>query len=180
VNDIKKLIKEKESRKLEFKRELPSKDKIIKTAIFDDMIEITSPGIFLIDKEDIGNGCSELRNQNLGNLLRQLNIIEQWGTGFEKIKNELKEYPEIEFELIDNSSSFTQVRFVKKDILVGINVGVNDVLDIIQKQQPINAKDITKYFNVAQRTIERYIKELKKQDKIEFIGSSKTGGYYAK
>ena len=35
-----------------------------------------------------------------------------------------------------------------------------------------------KHFNVTQRTIERWIKILKKENKIEFIGASKTGGYY--
>jgi len=80
MNDIKKLILQNENRKLEFKEKLPSKDKIIKTAIFDDMIEITNPGVLIIDKEKLGLGYSELRNQNLGNLFKRFEIIEQWGT----------------------------------------------------------------------------------------------------
>ena len=84
----------------------------IKVAIFDDMIEITNPGVFMIDKEKLGLGYSELRNQNLGNLFKKFQIIEQWGTGYEKIKNELKNYPEIEIE-IDDESTFVQIKFVK-------------------------------------------------------------------
>ncbi len=48
----------------------------IKIAIFDDMIEVTNPGYFLIEKEQVNSGCSELRNQNLGNLFKKLKIIE--------------------------------------------------------------------------------------------------------
>ncbi len=59
----------------------------IKVAIFDDMIEITSPGVLIIDKAKIGKGYSELRNPNLGSLFKKLNIIEQWGTGFQKINH---------------------------------------------------------------------------------------------
>ncbi len=59
----------------------------IKVAIFDDMIEVTNPGVFMIDKEKLGLGYSELRNQNLGNMFKKFQIIEQWGTGYEKIQN---------------------------------------------------------------------------------------------
>ena len=84
----------------------------IKVAIFDDMIEITSPGVLVIDKDKLGFGYSKLRNPNLGYLFKKLNIIEQWGTGYQKIKDELKNYPEIKLK-IDDDSSFTQVKFVK-------------------------------------------------------------------
>ena len=33
---------------------------------------------------------------------------------------------------------------------------------------------------ITKRTIERYIKQLKDEDKIEFVGSNKTGGYKTK
>ncbi|MBD3842629.1 MAG: putative DNA binding domain-containing protein, partial [Campylobacterales bacterium] len=73
----------------------------IKIAIFDDMVEITSPGVLLIDKDKLGLGYSELRNQNLGNLFKSFKIIEQWGTGYEKIQKELENYPEIDMEIDD-------------------------------------------------------------------------------
>jgi ATP-dependent DNA helicase RecG len=34
------------------------------------------------------------------------------------------------------------------------------------------------HFKVSQRTIERWIKQLKNENKIEFKGAPKTGGYY--
>lgn len=110
MTDIKNIVTQDENRKVEFKEVLPSNDKIIinaivhrdysilgsdiKIAIFDDCIEITSPGELIISKEKLGKGYSELRNPNLGNLLKRFEIVEQWGTGFEKINHQLKEYPE--------------------------------------------------------------------------------------
>ena len=59
------------------------------------------------------------------------------------------------------------------------NVGVNKIYDFINEHQPIKANIISANFpHVTQRTVERYIKELKENNKIEFRGSSKTGGYY--
>jgi len=34
------------------------------------------------------------------------------------------------------------------------------------------------HFKVSQRTIERWIKQLKNENKIEFKGAPKTGGYW--
>ncbi|MBL0721516.1 MAG: putative DNA binding domain-containing protein, partial [Sulfurovum sp.] len=84
----------------------------IKIAIFDDKIEIISPGTLIIDKEKLGLGYSELRNPNLGNLLKKFEIIEQWGTGYKKIQQQLEEYPEIELDL-DDESTFIQIKFIK-------------------------------------------------------------------
>jgi ATP-dependent DNA helicase RecG len=62
---------------------------------------------------------------------------------------------------------------------VGVNVGTNDIFQFIQKHQPINVNNIAlNYQEVTKRTIERWIKQLKEENKIEFRGSKKTGGYY--
>jgi len=46
--------------------------------------------------------------------------------------------------------------------------------------QPVKATIIAEHFNVTQRTIERWIKQLKDEEQIEFRGASKSGGYFAK
>ncbi len=60
----------------------------------------------------------------------------------------------------------------------GVNVGVNAILMLIENNPGINVSIIKSLLNVPQRTIERWINQLKKENKIEFIGASKTGGYY--
>ena len=85
----------------------------IKVAIYDDMVEITSPGVLNIDKQKLGYGYSELRNPHFGLLFKKLKLIEQWGTGFEKIYQSLNDYPQIKLN-VDDDSSFVQIQFVKK------------------------------------------------------------------
>ena len=49
------------------------------------------------------------------------------------------------------------------------------------EHQPIKTTAIATHFDtVTKRTIERWIKQLKDEDKIEFIGAPKTGGYFVK
>ena len=81
-------------------RDYSLKGKDIKIAIFDDKIEITSPGKLMptIDFDDMESGQSDIRNKVLAPVFKKLGIIEQWGNGLRLISQELKKYPEIKME----------------------------------------------------------------------------------
>ena len=59
----------------------------IKVAVFDDRIEINSPGAlpFGLTLESALSGVSKLRNRVIGRVFRELKLIEQWGTGLNRI-----------------------------------------------------------------------------------------------
>ncbi len=88
----------------------------IKVAIFDDMIEITSPGTLPlgIDIENLSSGQSEIRNRILAPIFKEMKLIEQWGTGFRKFFLAMEEYPELESKILEPGLSF-QVQVIKKD-----------------------------------------------------------------
>lgn len=140
----------------------------IKIAIFDDMIEITSPGVLMIDKEKIGRGFSELRNQNLGNLFKRFNIIEQWGTGFEKLVEELKGYPEIEFK-IDDSTSFTQMQFIKLKATPTTQETSRQkstrekIIDALQEDGRLTREELAQKVNVSSNAVKQHLANLKKR-----------------
>ena len=82
--------------------------KDIKIAIFDDKIEITSPGKLMpsVDFSDMESGQSDIRNKTLAPVFKRLGIIEQWGNGLKLIKEELQTYPEIELFLERTGNCF--------------------------------------------------------------------------
>jgi len=88
----------------------------IKIAIFDDKIEITSPGKLspTIDYNDMQAGQSSIRNKLLAPVFKRMGIIEQWGNGLRLIANELKKYPEIDLEWKEPGIAF-RVTFIKKN-----------------------------------------------------------------
>ena len=111
--------------------------------------------------------------------------MEKAGTGIQRITNACKvngnncifDFTDVFWITIESNKDVG----VNVSVNVGVNVGVNSVLDHIKTHQPISAKSLSKYFDkVTQRTIERWIKQLKEDGKIVFKGSPKTGGYYAK
>ena len=90
--------------------------KDIKLAIYDDMLEITSPGKLLpsIDFNEMDARQSDIRNKVIAPVFKKLGIIDQWGNGLKLIADELKEYPEIDFKWFERGLQF-QVQFLKKD-----------------------------------------------------------------
>ena len=88
--------------------------KDIKIAIFDDKLEITSPGKLLptVDFNEMDAGQSDVRNVVLAPVFKRLGIIEQWGNGLQLIADDLKEYPEIKLAWKEPGIAF-RVSFIK-------------------------------------------------------------------
>ena len=95
-------------------RDYSLKGQDIKIAVFDDKIEITSPGKLMptIDFNDMESGQSDIRNKVLAPVFKKLGIIEQWGNGLRLIAEELKKYPEIKIEWSEPGFAF-RVTFKK-------------------------------------------------------------------
>jgi ATP-dependent DNA helicase RecG len=92
--------------------------KDIKVAIYDDMVEITSPGKLLpsIDFNEMEARQSDIRNKVIAPVFKKIGIIDQWGNGLKLIANEMNEYPEIDFRWFEKGLSF-QLQFIKKDFV---------------------------------------------------------------
>jgi len=90
--------------------------KDIKIAIFDDKIEITSPGKLMptVDFNDMESGQSDIRNKILAPVFKKLRIIEQWGNGLKLIAEELQNYPEIGFDWKEPGIAF-RVTFTNRN-----------------------------------------------------------------
>ncbi len=59
----------------------------IRVAVFDDRIEVENPGIlpFGLTIDDIRRGVSKLRNRVIGRIFHELGLIEQWGSGIQRM-----------------------------------------------------------------------------------------------
>lgn len=65
----------------------------IRIAIFDDRIEIENPGLlpFGLTVEDLEEGISKLRNRVIGRVFNSLGLIEQWGSGVQRMMSACRE-----------------------------------------------------------------------------------------
>ena len=59
----------------------------IRVSIFDDRLEVENPGLlpFGLTIEDLHRGISKLRNRVIGRIFHALGLIEQWGSGVQRM-----------------------------------------------------------------------------------------------
>jgi ATP-dependent DNA helicase RecG len=69
---------------------------------------------------------------------------------------------------------------INEGISEGLNEGLKSLLAMIQSNPGWNAVVISTESAVPFKTIERRLKQLREKGLIEFRGSKKTGGYFAK
>lgn len=88
----------------------------IQVALFDDRLEVTSPGMLNseITIEKMKVGLSKIRNKGIAAAFSYMNVVEAWGSGIPKIFREAKEYGLREPELIDMGSDFRVNVFRKR------------------------------------------------------------------
>jgi ATP-dependent DNA helicase RecG len=165
--------------------------------MYDDRLEITSPGGMYkgraVQEQDIENIESERRNPILADLFHRMRYMERRGSGLKKILDETKNLPGYTDGLKPKFRSDTSFRVVifnvnyKADGInvgkdVGLNVGINvglkrvdQILNLIKENNTITAEEMALIFNVTERTIDRDISSLRKQNRLKRIGSKKSG-----
>ncbi|MBN2689728.1 MAG: putative DNA binding domain-containing protein [Gammaproteobacteria bacterium] len=83
----------------------------ILVAIYSDRLDITNPGMFPvgIDIEDLKNGVSSIRNKTLAQIFKKMELVETWGSGYERISRFCKKegYPEPKWEEFGNAVRVT-------------------------------------------------------------------------
>ena len=59
----------------------------IRISIFDDRLEVENPGLlpFGLTVDDLRHGVSKLRNRVIGRVFHELGLIEQWGSGIQRM-----------------------------------------------------------------------------------------------
>lgn len=78
----------------------------IQVAIYDDWLEVTSPGGLYngLTYEEVMNGHSKIRNKGIANIFSQMGLVEACGSGIKRILNVAEEYglPKPRFQEFDN------------------------------------------------------------------------------
>jgi ATP-dependent DNA helicase RecG len=88
-----------------------------KVAVYDDMVNIVSPGGLpsTLTQYDILEGRSEIRNKVIARVFKELNYIEQWGTGIKRIISSCTGYGLREPE-IQEKGDFIDVRLYREAV----------------------------------------------------------------
>ncbi len=125
----------------------------ITIAIFDDRIEISNPGglPFGMTLERALSGSSHVRNRVIARTFREVKLIEQWGSGIQRIMKACKDNNLIKplFENFD--TAFRVTLFAKKEQKKTIDPADNALIKHLKTHDRITTKEAAKLWNIAPR-----------------------------
>lgn len=173
----------------------------IQVALFDDRLEITSPGMLLnnVTIAKMMEGYSRPRNPAIARAFAYMKIIEKWGTGIPRLFESCEEYGLPKPELIDFDGDFRVNMYRKRRIntetnrKTGTNTETNTetntktntemldtesvekILSLMREKPAITVKTIAQQLELSVGGVRYHINKLKKDGIVEHIGSSKKG-----
>ena len=121
----------------------------IQVALYDNRLEITSPGMLLsgVNVKRMKEGYSKLRNRAIASVFAYVNIIEKWGSGIPRIMNEIRKYGLQEPEFIAFENDF-RVNIYRKSYNTtqstqGSTQNRINTTQAISKKEKLDVKNLT-------------------------------------
>ncbi|MCP4675711.1 MAG: DeoR family transcriptional regulator [Deltaproteobacteria bacterium] len=155
------------------------------------LVEEADP--FGLTVEDLKAGVSRIRNPVIARVLRELELMEKWGSGYKRIRDdcailghplpEWKELGTVVRCVFHPHQEVASQPIGESDVLINVplNVSINErqqwFLDRLASGEPKGPKHIVEHFGVAYKTATRDLAFLRGKGLIERMGSKKVGYY---
>ncbi|MCK4416561.1 MAG: ATP-dependent DNA helicase, partial [Candidatus Latescibacteria bacterium] len=158
----------------------------IQIKIFDDRITIFSPGKLYggltIEEIKTDSYQSHIRNKLIAEAFYLTKNIKKYGSGFIRIRKELESYPEVSFDVEEVGGgilvTFSTLASISEGVNEGVSEGVSSLLVCIKNKPGLRIPELSEQLHAPAKTIERWIKKLRDENRIAFKGAPKTGGYF--
>lgn len=156
-----------------------------RVAIFSNRLEIESPGMlpFGYTIGDFFAGVSHVRNKVIARVFRELNIIEEWGTGYKRIKETClsENYPIPQWEelgallrVILTPHLATQERLEPSQTPAQKELTIRQqaIKKLLQKKAALTTREVHERLksSISERTLRKDLLEMKEKGVIEMLG----------
>ena len=150
----------------------------IRVAIFDDRIEVENPGLLMpgMTFSNIREGVSMLRNRVIGRAFKELGLIEQWGSGFQRMVDSCQaiHLPEPVFEEV---AFHFRVTFGLKRIAATSrgDTTPEKIMALIRAGEidgGVSSQYLSQTLGISSRTMRDHLSRLIKAGQIVMIGKS--------
>lgn len=155
----------------------------IQIKIFDQSITFFNPGNLYggitINDLKTDKYQSRARNKLIAEAFYLTGDIEKYGSGFERIRDEIKAYPTMKFEFQEIGNGF--LTSLKYDLQKTSTKDVTKddrkihIIELIKDNPKITTEEIALMMNMGKRTILRDMEELKNENRIVRAGGRKIG-----
>ena len=134
----------------------------IKIGIFDDRIEITNPGIlpFGLTIDAVMSGVSRLRNRVIGRVFRELKLIEQWGSGINRILTSCRDAGLTTPRFEELGTAFRVTIFGEQTGYIKVPDWKAKIIEILKNDNEISTKDAARLWKISDRTARTRLRKL--------------------
>lgn len=150
----------------------------IRIAMFEDRIEITSPGglpMGMTKEEYLDGQISILRNPIIGNIFFRLHHIERFGTGVKRIKDAyLESEIKPQFEIYDNSIKIILPVLVEKSLL---NSDERRVYQVFSNNRKLSSSEIMEITGFGKTKVVKLLNSLEERGYLKVVGRGRGTRY---
>ena len=145
----------------------------IKVAIFDDRIEITNPGAlpFGLTLDAALSGVSKLRNRVIGRVFRELKLIEQWGTGINRMISACRDRGQQPPLFEEIGTSFRVTLFSKPVAHRKLPAWQSIIMTYLSENGEITTKKAAQIWKTSDRTARTRLRRLLGQGYLVEVGT---------
>jgi len=125
----------------------------IQVAIFSDRIEITNPGCLPYGQtmKKALSGYSRLRNHVIGRVFRELELIEQWGSGLKRIKEVCRKRGLKDPLFQEEGNHFRSTIYSIKTNRTDLASYEQKLVDYLHKHKSAQTQQVAKLWNITDR-----------------------------
>ena len=147
----------------------------IRILVFDDRVEIESPGLLAIGitVEDIVSGISKIRNRIIARVFQELRLIEQWGSGIQRMLSSCKEIGIAEPKFEEIGTRFRVTFFRQKVHPILLDDIENKIIMLIKENGQLSTAEIANLVDLSARAIRTRLISMIKKGKIYEISRHK-------
>lgn len=147
-------------------------DSSIQVSVFDDRIEVTSPGTICrgLTLKDTLEGFSKTRNKVIAKVFHHMGLIEEWGTGLGRILRQAESYHLKTPDFIEMDTAF-RVNLYRTEKAKSSE----KILKAIQKNPVITTAGLAEKLKLTVKGVEWQLTKLKNEGTIIRIGADKGG-----
>ncbi|MDR0781523.1 MAG: putative DNA binding domain-containing protein [Pseudomonadales bacterium] len=145
----------------------------IRVAVFDDRIEVENPGILLpgLTVEELQGGVSRLRNHVIARAFKELRLIEQWGSGIQKMLLACSDAGLRAPQFIEIGLRFRVILHTRRIKPPTVDNIEQRLITFVQKPSGRSTADIAAHIGLTPRATQLRLNKLRERGLVIAIGS---------
>jgi ATP-dependent DNA helicase RecG len=146
----------------------------VRISIFDDRLEVENPGLlpFGLTVDDLRRGISKLRNRVIGRVFHELGLIEQWGSGIQRMTAACLSAGMAPPALEEISTRFRVTLFTARVGIPTLDPTDQAILDTLSENKGKSTQEIATAIALTPRATRTRLMKLVERGLVREIGTS--------